>query len=69
MNRLLDNVPISNLSRHQWQLIINALLYYIRHQTDELKAHNVGDREWNELLEYENTLTDIRFFVLACDNK
>lgn len=64
MNRVLDNVPISNLSRKQWQLIINSLLYYIRHQSEDLVAHNAGEREWTELHEYENTLTDIRFYVL-----
>lgn len=61
----LDNVPISNLSRYQWDQIINALLYYIRHQTEELKEHNAGETEWQRLVvDYENTLKDIRFHVL-----
>ena len=68
-HQILDDVPISNLSRAQWQLIINSLLYYIRHQTKELKEHNAGDREWQELCDYESTLTDIRFFIITSDNK
>lgn len=60
----LNNYPISNLSRDQWDQIVNALTFFIRVQTDELKKHNVGDREWQELCNYESTLRDIRFYVL-----
>mgnify|MGYP003331449082 CR=1 FL=1 len=64
MKRVLDNVPISNLSVEQWDQIINALTFFIRVQTEELQRHNAGDREWQQVVDYENTLKDIRFFVL-----
>jgi hypothetical protein len=56
--------PISNLSAEQWEQIVNALMFFIRVQTEELQRHNVGDREWQEIEDYKRTLNDIQFYVL-----
>ena len=55
---------IGNLSRKQWEQIVNALTYFVRHQTEELKQHNVGDREWQQVEDYQRTLNDILFHIL-----
>jgi len=61
------NTPFSKLSSDQWEQVISALRFYISVKTGELQAFNAGDREWQELVEYENTLSDIEYFILMKD--
>jgi len=64
-----EPVPVSNLTRAQWDQIVNALTFFIRTQGDELEKHNVGDKEWQELRDYEGTLNDILFYVLSINTE
>ena len=62
-------LPVANLTRGQWDQIVNALTYFIRVQSEELEKHNVGDKEWQEIRDYEGTLNDILFYVLSINTK
>jgi len=55
---------MSNLSGEQWEQVTSALRFYIEVKTGELQAFNAGDREWQELVDYENTLRDIEYYVI-----
>ena len=52
------------ISDDQWEQVTSALRFYIAVKTEELKTFNAGDREWQQLVEYENTLSDIEYFIL-----
>ena len=58
------NIPFSKLSSDQWEQVISALDFYISVKRGELEAFNAGDREWQELVDYENTLKDIQYYIL-----
>lgn len=60
---------MKTLTDKQWEQVVNALTFFIDVQTEELRKQNVGDREWQELKDYEGTLNDILFYVLHRDNK
>ena len=51
----------------QWHQVINALTFYTEVKTAELQTFNAGDQEWQELVDYENTLRDIEYFILMKD--
>ena len=59
----------SNLTRQQWQQIVNTTTYYIRDERIRLTNNNFGDREWDALSEYESTLNDILLYVIPHHNK
>ena len=61
------NTPFSKLSSDQWEQVISALRFYISVKTGELQAFNAGNREWQELVDYENTLRDIEYYILMKD--
>ena len=54
----------SNLTRNQWEQVVTALEYYINHRTQDLQSRNVGDKEWQEVADFEGTLRDIEFYIL-----
>ena len=53
-----------NITPDQWDQVTSALRFYIAVKTEELKSSNNGDREWQALVDYENTLSDIEYFIL-----
>ena len=53
------------ISDDQWEQVTSALRFYIAVKTEELKGKNVGDVEWQQLVDYENTLSDIEYFILG----
>ena len=52
------------ISDDQWEQVTAALRFYIAVKTEELKSTNNGDREWQQLVDMENTLSDIEYFIL-----
>ena len=48
----------------QWEQVTSALRFYIAVKTEELKSSNHGDMEWQQLVDYENTLSDIEYYIL-----
>ncbi len=60
---------IASFNRSDWQKILNSMTFFIRCQQEELSNHNVGDREWNELNEYEAIANDILLYVLGGNTK
>lgn len=67
--RDLTPIPSSNLTRDQWDMIVNSLVFFIREQNQRLSKDNASEREWQELSDYEAVLNDIRFYVLPPDDK
>lgn len=62
------NDPIATqFSISDWRRIKNALMTYVIIQEDKLKSQNVGDREWDELEEYNTLIRDIDIYVLQND--
>ena len=55
------------ITSEQWDQVTDALRFYISVKTAELQTFNAGDREWQELVDYENTLSDIEYFILMKD--
>jgi len=53
-----------NITTEQWEQVTSALRFYIAVKTEELKNSNHGDTEWQTLVDYENTLSDIEYFIL-----
>jgi len=53
-----------SISDEQWEQVTSALRFYIAVKTEELKTFNAGDKEWQQLVDYENTLSDIEYFIL-----
>ena len=65
----MTNSRIATFDKEDWQKILDAMNYFIRCQQEELSKRNVGDKEWQELMEYEAIATDILLYVIGCDSK
>ena len=53
-----------SITSEQWDQVTTALRFYIAVKTEELKSSNNGDREWQHVIDYENTLSDIEYYIL-----
>ena len=53
-----------SVTKHDWELILHALQCYVIQREEFLSTQNVGDREWNELAEYNKLITDIQVYRL-----
>ena len=53
-----------SITPEQWDHVTSALRFYISVKTAELQTFNAGDKEWQELVDYENTLSDIEYYIL-----
>lgn len=60
---------IATFDKEDWQKILDAMNYFIRCQQEELSKRNVGDKEWQELMEYEAIAMDILLYVIGNDSK
>tara|TARA_R110002050_G_scaffold297707_1_gene459586 strand:- start:443 stop:640 length:198 start_codon:yes stop_codon:yes gene_type:complete len=65
----MTNSRIATFDKEDWQKILDAMNYFIRCQQEELSKRNVGDKEWQELMEYEAIATDILLYVIGNDSK
>ena len=65
----MTNSRIATFDKEDWQKILDAMNYFIRCQQEELSKRNVGDKEWQELMEYEAIAMDILLYVIGSDSK
>jgi len=56
---------IASFNKSDWQKITTALKTYVIQKEEYLKTRNVGDREWNEVDEYNVLINDIELYVLG----
>ena len=52
------------LTDNQWELVERVLDQHIQSLVQDLQSRNAGDKEWQEVVELEGTLRDIRMYVL-----
>ena len=64
-----DSARVGVFDEESWEMIIDALLYFVQEQTTEMKKHNLGDKEWQWLSDYETLVNDIQLYVVAQANK
>ena len=55
-------------SKRAWKLIHHALTSYVIDRENQLRTENVGDREWNELFDYNDIIRDIELHILPEDD-
>ena len=55
-------------SKRVWKLIHHALTSYVIERENQLRTENVGDREWNELFDYNDIINDIELHILPEDD-
>jgi len=55
-------------SERTWKLIVHALRSYATDREQQLRTENVGDREWNELFDLNDIITDIELYILPSDD-
>ena len=55
-------------SKRVWKLIHHALTSYVIDRENQLRTENVGDREWNELFDYNDIIRDIELHILPEDD-
>ena len=55
-------------SKRVWKLIHHALTTYVIDRENQLRTENVGDREWNELFDYNDIINDIELHILPEDD-
>ena len=55
-------------SKRVWRLIHHALTSYVIERENQLRTENVGDREWNELFDYNDIIKDIELHILPEDD-
>ena len=60
---------IATFDKEDWQKILDSMNFFIRCQQEELSKRNVGDKEWQELMEYEAIAMDILLYVLGGNSK
>ena len=68
----VSSVPtpvFSTLSEQHWDMICDALVFFVREQGARLKEENARDEDWTRLQEYDNLLTDLLFYVIPPRNK
>lgn len=51
-------------TKEDWRMILHALQSYVIQREEHLKTINAGDREWNEVVEYEKLIKDIETYKL-----
>ena len=51
-------------SKRVWKLIHHALTSYVIDRENQLRTENVGDREWNELFDYQDIIRDIELHII-----
>ena len=61
------DVYSGKFSIESWSRIVHALETYCITEEQALKKQNVGDREWQELSEYEDIKRYIEMFILPLD--
>ena len=59
-----QDVYTGRFSIKTWSRIVHALETYCITEEQALKQKNVGDREWQELSEYEDISRYITMFIL-----
>lgn len=59
----------AKFDKEDWARIINALQTYVIVEEEALKSRNVGDKEWNALVEYETLIRDIQFYIIGQEDK
>lgn len=57
----------STLTESDWQRILLALESYVIHEETKLKGKNAGDREWQQLEEYNTLIRDIQLYCIGRD--
>ncbi len=55
-------------SKRIWKLVHHALTSYVIDREEQLRTQNVGDREWNELFDYNDIIRDIELHILPEDD-
>ena len=55
-------------SKRVWKLIHHALTSYVIERENRLRTENVGDKEWNELFDYNDIIKDIELHILPEDD-
>ena len=55
-------------SKRAWKLIRHALTSYVIEREEQLRTENVGDKEWNELFDYNDIIRDIELHILPEDD-
>ena len=53
------NLPVSS-----WNLVLNALEYYLTNEEQRLIQENAGESEWSRWSDYEGVRNDILYYVL-----
>ena len=51
-----------------WKLVVHALKSYVIDREQQLRTDNVGDREWQELSDLNDIITDIELYILPYDD-
>ena len=64
-----DSARVGVFDEESWEMIIDALLYFVQEQTTEMKKRNLGDKEWQWLSDYETLVNDIQLYVVSQASK
>ena len=64
-----DSARVGVFDEESWEMIIDALLYFVQEQTAEMEKRNLGDKEWQWLSDYETLVNDIQLYVVSQASK
>ena len=58
-----QGTPMTELSNDDIRIMIEVLEHFLISREDELIASNAGDREWQQLMPYRQTLQNLYFLA------
>jgi hypothetical protein len=56
---------IGNFAEEDWERVLKSLAFFISHEERVLCNNNCGDREWEELAQFQTLKRDIELYVIG----